>query len=341
MAHEATKRRPFLKATGAAAAAGLTGLAGCGGSGGSTPKLGMAFTVPVENIGSLFAVPEVRDQLDNLGNEYTLEVSRNESTPDSLNQMAAGSIDLALLSTVSYASAVKREAVPGNIKLVATDFWDAQPDWYGFTIYSGTDSDITEPKDLEGTKLGVNATGTGTHAILVKKLRQVGLDPENDVEIVELPFPTFTSAIKDGRLDAGIFPAIFAVSARGENFTEVYTSQETFDKSYPFAYTAASNSSLDDKPDAIKAWGEDLAQLISYCYDNRDTVVSAAAKHFELPESLVDGFFLTHDDYYRKSFNVDYERLQYAMDELVDLGFIDSSFDVKEYATNDYVPSTE
>lgn len=333
-------RRRFLK-TSVGAGAGLTALAGCQGGlggGGGTPTLGLAFTVPIENIGSLFDVPEIRDQLDNLGNSYELEVTRNSSTPDTLNQMASGETDMGLLTTVSYASAVQQEAVPGNISMIATDFWDAHPDYYGFTIYSGADSDITSPEDLKGKKLGVNATGTGIHAVYVKKLREVGIDPENGVEFVELGFPAFTSAIKDGRFDVGIFPALFAVQARGEGFTEVYNSQDTWDEEYPFAYMVASQNSLDNKSDAFKAWGEDYSQLVDYIYDNRSKVVSASASHFELPEKLVDAFFLTKQDYFREDFHVDFKRLQATMDEMQTLGFIDSSFDVQEYATNEYLP---
>jgi NitT/TauT family transport system substrate-binding protein len=341
MAFDNIRRRSFLKSGAAAGTIGLAGLAGCSGitGGGGTPELGLAFTVPVENLGSLFAIPEIQDQLTNLGSEYELSVTRNESTPDSLNSMAAGEVDMALLTTVSYASAVRQEAVPGNITMISTDFWDAHPEWYGFTIFSGPDSDITEIADLEGKNVGVNAQGTGTHAILEKGIRQADLSFGSDAQIVELPFPTFVSAIKDGRIDAGIFPALFAVSARAEGFTEVYRSQDLWDEAYPFAYTVASNNAIDQKSDAIDAWGEDLDQLVNYCYDNRSEVVSLAAEHFELPESLVDGFFLTNQDYYRQNIGIDIERLQFAIDELVDLGFVEESFDVSQYATNEFVPS--
>ncbi|MFA1611646.1 ABC transporter substrate-binding protein [Halobellus rubicundus] len=334
-----SNRRSFLKAGAALGTVGVSGLAGCSGvTGGGTPSLTLAFTVPVENIASLFAIPEIQDQLSNLGSEYELTVQRDQSTPDSLNSMAAGNVDMALLSTVSYASAVRQEAVPGNISMIATDFWDAHPDWYGITIFSGPDSDIQEPEDMEGANIGINATGTGVHALVVKKMQQVGLDPENDAEIVELPFPTFVSAINDGRIDCGVFPAIFAVSARGEGFTKVYDSQGTWEQPYPFAYTVASNDSLDQKGDAISSWGEDFREMVNYAYDNRDEVVSLAAEYFELPEPLVDGFFLTNNDYYRQDLTIDFDSLQYTMDELVNLGFVEEGFDVTQYATNEYIP---
>ncbi len=340
MTQWSTNRRTFLKSGTAAAAVGLTGITGClGGGGGGASDLGLAFTVPVENLGSLFDIPELRDQLTNVGEEYELDVTRNESTPDSLNAMAAGDVDMALLTTVSYGSAVSQEAVPGNISMISTDFWDAHPEWYGFTIFAGPDTGITEPADLEGANIGVNAQGTGTHAVISKALRSADIDPENGAEIVELPFPSIASGINDGRLDAAIFPALFAVGARAEGFTEVVTSQDLWDEAYPFAYTVASNDSLDNKSDAIELFGEDLAELVEYSYENRSEVVSLAAEHFELPENVVNGFFLNNNDYYRQDITIDMDRLQTTMDELVDLGFLEESFDVTEYATNDYVPS--
>ena len=340
MAFDDIRRRSFLKTGAAASTIGLTGLAGCSNPiGGGTPSLGLAFTVPIENFGSLFAIPELQDTVSNLGSAYELEVSRNESTPDSLNAMAAGDLDLALLSSVSYGSAVQQEAVPGNISMIATDFWDAHPEWYGFTIYSGSDTGITDISDLEGQNIGVNARGTGIHAVLRKGFRQAGLSLEDDAELVELPFPTFASAINDGRIQAGIFPAIFAVAARSEGFNEVFTSQDLWDEAYPFAYTVAANSALDEKGEAIQAFGEDLAELIEYSYENRSEVVSLAAEQFEIPEPVVDGFFLNNNDYFRQDITIDMDRLQFIIDDLVDLEFLDSSFDVEEFATNEYIPS--
>lgn len=340
MARTSTNRRKFLKSGTAAATVGLTGVAGClGGGAGGASDLSLAFTVPVENLGSLFDIEEIREQVPNAGEEYELTVTRNESTPDSLNAMAAGEVDLALLTTVSYGSAVRQEAVPNNISMISTDFWDAHPEWYSFTLFSGPDTGITEAADLEGANIALNSQGTGVHAVIQKALTDAGLDPDNDAEIVEIPFPSITSAINDGRVDVGIYPALFAGGARAEGFNEVVTSQDLWDEAYPFAFTVASNDSLDEKSEAVELFGEDLAELVEYSYDNRSEVVSMAAEHFELPEEVVDGFFLNNNDYYRQDINIDMDRLQSTMDELVDMGFLEDTFDVTEYATNDYVPS--
>ncbi|MGQ4556293.1 ABC transporter substrate-binding protein [Halobellus sp. GM3] len=332
-----SSRRRFLK-TGVAAGLGMSALSGCigglGGGGGPTP-LSLAFTVPIENISSLMAIPEIQDEMGNLGDVYELSVSRNSSTPDTLNQMASGEVDLGLLSSVSFANAVTQEAVPGNITLVATDFWDAHPDHYGFNVFSLPDSEVVDPEDMEGHTVATNATGTGTHAIYRKMFNEIGLTPGENVELVELGFPNMTSALQEGRIDAGMYPALFAGQGRANDFNLVFSSHDVWEP-YPFAYITAANSSIDDKGDAITAWGEDYINLLDYMYDNRSTVVELAAEHFELPIEIVDGFFLTEYDYFREDPVTDIDRMQEVVEDLADLGFIDT-FTAGDYIDNQYV----
>ena len=331
-------RRSFLKAGGAAGAVGLSGLAGCVGGigGGGTPTIGLAWVVPVENFGSLMGVPELQDELPNLGDAYEFESISVSSTPDGVQTMAAGDADIALMTTVSFANAVAEQPVPGGITAIATDFWDAHPDYYGFQVFSAPDSDITGPEDLRNKKLGVNATGTGIHAVYVKQLREVGIDPESEVEFVELGFPAFTQAIQDGRFDAGIYPALLAGQARAAEFTEVFSSQNVFDP-YPFAYNVASNNSLDEKADAMAAWAEDFAFLVDYCRNNKEEIVPPAASAFDLPEPAL-GYFLTEDDYFREDVHMDVDALNAIMEQMVELDFVSESRDYSEFASNEYLP---
>lgn len=330
-----SSRRGFLKTGAVAATAGLTTLAGCTG-GGDEGTLRFNYVVPIENLGSLLDIPEIQDQLDNLGDAYELEVSRNSSTPDSINALAAGEADMALVTTQSFGGAVVGGAVPDGLTAIATDFWDAHPDHFGFEVYSLPDSDITEPADLEGQTLGINATGTGIHAVYLKMLNEVGLS-EDDVDFQEQGFPTFVQGLQDGIFDAAIFPALFAVGPRNEGFTEVFTSHDAYDGVYPFAFTVATNTALEQKSDAVEAWGEDYVNVVDYIFENRDDVVSLAAEHFELPEEQVDAFFLTEHDYYRDQIEIDHDALQTTMDELNDLGLLDGQFDAQEHATNEYI----
>lgn len=330
-------RRDLLK-TGAAATVGLTAMAGClGDDGGDANTISYHFTVPVENFCSLLSVPELRDELPNLGDEYELTVANDSSTIDSINAMAAGECDLAQVTTESYANSVMEDAVPGGLTAIATDFWDAHPDHYGFAVYTPPGSDLTEPADMEGRNLGINAVNTGIHAVYTRMLMDEGIDPEADVEYIEQDFPTLPAAAEDGIVDTIVLPALFASQVRGE-FDELYTSHDVFEREYPFAYLAASNDALEEKEDAFRAWAEDYVDFIDYAHANRDQVVELAAEQFELPVEMVDAFLMTEYDYYRGEHRIVEDDLQFAMDELEESGITDESFDVSEYSTNEYWP---
>ena len=332
-------RRTFIKTAGLAGTVGLSSLAGCTDvvGGGGTPSLNFHYVVPVENAASLLAVPEIQEQLEHSGDAYELSITHDSSTPDSINALASGDGDIAMATTVSYASAINQNAVPGGVTIIGTDFWDAHPDRYAISVFSGPDSGIAEPADLEGKKLGVNALGTGIHSVYVKALKKAGLDPEQDVQFVETPFPTFTASIKDGTIDTGIYPAIFAGQARHAGFTEVFNTHDLWQEQYPFAYAIARKKSIENKSNAIDKWAEDYAGLMDYIRNNRAEVATTAAKHFELPPEAVKGYYFTDKDYHR-NINTGMDRLQWVVEEMKSLGFIDSTFDVTNHATNEYLP---
>lgn len=328
-------RRTFIGTAGGA----VVGLSGCIGipGGGQLSTLNFHYVVPVENAASLLSVTEIQKQLEHSGEDYEIEIVHDSSTPDSINAMATGDADLVMATTVSYASAVNKNVVPGGISIIGTDFWDAHPDRYAVTVFSAPDSDITKPADLAGKKLGVNALGTGIHSIYVKALTEVGLDPENDVQFVETPFPTFTPSIKDGTIDVGVYPALFAVTARDEGFTEVYNTHDLWGEAYPFAYVIARKNALENKSEAINAWATDYASLMDYIRNNREQVATQVAKQFELSEETLTSYYFTDQDYHRQV-NTGMDRLQFIVDEMQSLGFIDSGFNVNDHATNEYLP---
>ncbi|WP_459890372.1 ABC transporter substrate-binding protein [Halostagnicola bangensis] len=332
-----SSRRQFLKTGTAATAVGLTGLAGCVGS--DEGALQFNFVVPIENLGSLLDIPELQDELEHVGEDYEFEIHQDASTPDTVNALASGEADLGLLTMESFPNAVAADAVPGGISTIAIDMWDAHPDYFAVNVCSLPDSDITEPEDLEGGTVAVNAVGTGVHAVYVKMFDQLGIDHEEDVEFIEQGFPTFIPGLEDGIFDAAIFPGLYSVDARSEGLTEVFTTRDAFQEElrpYPYTFTTATNDAIDEKEEELQAWMDDFRDVIDYIENNRDEVVSLAADHFEIPEETVDQFFLTENDYYR-DFEIDFDALQGIVDEMYDLGLTEEEVNMEEHATNEFV----
>lgn len=328
-------RRGFLKAS-TVAAAGFAGLAGCLGDDDEITTLRYNYVVPVEALSTLQDVPEIRDELENIGEEYELEIDAVPATPDAVAAMAGGEIDMAFFANVSFARTVLEEAVPGGVTAIALEWLDAYPGHYGLTGFSHPDSQYQEPEDIEGARIGVNALGTGTMTPVIGTLHRLGLT-RDDVAFEEVAFPDMLEAIQEDLVDIGVFPPIFAGQPRGEGFTPAFSSHFAFDEPYPFAFMAASNDMLEEKEDAFETWAADYVELWEFVHENRDMVVSSAAEHFDIPEPAIDGFYLREETDYFRQLEFDISRFDEHLNELVDLGFIDEGADFTEHVTNEFV----
>ena len=130
------------------------------------PTVRVWYIVPVEELISLLEIPYIRDNaLKNYGKSYKLEFGRAQASPMLITGLAAGEIDIAVgVAHISFSTAIIGQTVPGGITAIATDFYDAHPNYYSFTWLALIDSPINSVKDLKGKKLGINAFGTGVHA---------------------------------------------------------------------------------------------------------------------------------------------------------------------------------
>ncbi|GAB7020663.1 NrtA/SsuA/CpmA family ABC transporter substrate-binding protein [Halostagnicola bangensis] len=299
----------------------------------------MSYLVPPDNGNSLMAVPEIQEELDHLGEEYELDPQQDQATPDAVTAIAADELDIATLTPTSYASAITNDAVPGGMMAVASDYYDAHPDYYGQTLFSHPDSDIEEIQDLEDTYIGVNALETESHLLCLSALESEGLS-EDDVEFVEQPMPTYTEGMEEGVLDAGLLPASFGSEAIDEGFNEVFTSQEIKDEPYPFAFICISQNTVEENESAVEAWVDDYSTAINYALENRSDLIATVSEHFDRSEEAIDSYWLTDRDFYRESLDIDTDALQNRVSELEDFGFIEESFDVSDHVSNDYIQSS-
>lgn len=331
-------RREFIKKSGIAAisVSGLTGLAGClgGDNDGEVPTLNLRYIVPYGNYVSLMDIPEVRETIDNIGEEYTVDIGSDTGTPDSIAGMAAGDVDIALASPPSFGSAVIEEAVEGGITAVSMELWEAPPKGQGFSsnIYASGDSDITEPADLDGADVSINALGTVIEAPYEKAKRVFDV---SEVNYVEFPFPAAVEAISDGRVDAGFLPAEFHPRAQQAGLSTVVTNRDMWDEAIPWAFNIAPNSVLDEKGDAVQAWGEDFASLMETLKDPSDEIIQAIAEKFEIPQPAIEVYYRQNNYYRTPGFEID--AMNDMMDEMAEFGLVSESRDYSDNITNEYV----
>ena len=307
------------------------------------PTIRVQYIVPTDQVVSLFDIPAIQQSvLKNYGRRYKMELGRAQGTPFLVAAMAAGETDIAFLAYNSFASAVIKGVVPGGLTIVASDFYDSNPDYFNFPWLALADSPINGVRDLKGKKIGVLAIGTGADATTRLMLKKSGLDPVKDVTIVEIPAPAMEEAVRSKKIDAGFFAPVFAYRALAAGgVKKVFDSFQAWGKPYVFSFMVARNDYLKKSPDAVRGFLEDYVALLTYVYkpENRETVIDLVAAHFKAPKAVLQQFYLSKKDVYRRpDGRIVAEDLQHALTRLHELGFLDKDVPVAAYVDNSYLP---
>lgn len=343
-------RRNFLKTSGTLGAIGLTGLSGCLGSitGGSTPEIGVAYIVPVVDMGSVWDVPGLREEFaEHEGSAYELSVIRGQSTPSIISSIAAGEVDFGNTAYASFPRAVIDDVVPNGLTGVAANVNNAAEGKFAYTVRVRADSDIESVADLEGMTVGVNGIGTGVQAIIAKALTDAGMDYEADVQWTEVPFPAHLEALKEERIDAGIFVPAFDAQARADGTTRpLFTDREAWgdvitEDGYPFVFISGANDTLENETAASEAFLEDYVSAIQYMNDpaNRDTIIAEYSSAYDIPEAAIDSYFQTeHDVYHPNDGQFSVETLQGLIEGLAEMGFLSEAITAADHVDFSYLP---
>jgi len=312
------------------------------------PTLRVWYIVPVEELISLLEIPYIRENaLKNYGKSYKLEFGRAQASPMLITGLAAGEVDICVgVAHISFSTAIIGRTVPGGITAIATDFYDAHPNYYSFTWLALIDSPINSVKDLKGKKLGINAFGTGVHATALTALKKHGMDPEKDVTFVEIPFPNMAVSIKERKIDVGVFPSTFYYKAIFENpntFKKVFDSYEGYERPYLHTMVVVRNDFLKKYPEVVKAFLEDYVLLHRYAYtpENREKILDLVSEHFKLPREMLAAYYLLpgKDVYRPLDCRIVVDDLQWGVNKLYEIGFIKEKLDVSKYVDNSYLPS--
>jgi NitT/TauT family transport system substrate-binding protein len=180
---------------------------GGGGGGGSAAapeevSLRMNFAFESEQLG--FFVAQQKGWYKDAGLDVTLRESPGSNVTAKL--VAAGKETFGFLSGDALLSA---RASGADLVSVGSPVQDA-----GAGIAYRTDSDIKEPKDLEGHSYG-DIPGTNTFALLPVFLEKAGVD-KSQVKVVSLTYSNFATAYWSGKVDTVL----------GNDYLEPFYSQD-------------------------------------------------------------------------------------------------------------------
>lgn len=332
-----SNRRQFIKAAGVATA-GLTGLAGCLGDGG-TPNVG---DVPSFRLGHGLAAEEplwLMDAdpslLDHWDDEYEVEFIQFDGNTPRFQAFQSGEIEAGTVTSITSFFAVNR-GLPLTIVASISQETEEQ---YATPFVAPTDSDVALTEEgLNGKSIGICDFQASCHMWAATAAQEVGLEPETDVELVRVPFPTMGSAVAEGRVDTATMHQPFDALAMSEHDMEVkFDAVEVLGYDHDLLEVWFSTQFLNENEEAVRYFLEDYQTAIEHYQNNTDEARGLIAD---------EGFVETPKDVYvdLPTMATSIRPLTDSLDKLnqraVELGWIEEKVDSNLLYDLDYLPDS-
>ncbi len=268
------------------------------------------------------------------GKSYTLEITRIGASSQQITAIAAGQIDIAALNYSSTPLAILNAHLD-DIRIIASDIEDGHPDYYSATYWVRKDLGITRVEELKGKTLSVNGFGTGTEMALKIMLQKHGLDPANDVHIVEVPFPTMAAALNDKKVDLAMPPTGFTNNPKFHAMARpLFEMRDAFGPSL-LSFLTARTGYIEAHRAALVDFLEDYIRATRWFEDpkNIEQATAIATKFTHIPAAVFKGWLFSKGDFYRDPDGlVDMKALQSNVDDAARLHVIPKSVEMKNYS---------
>jgi NitT/TauT family transport system substrate-binding protein len=282
-----------------------------------------------------------KNVLQDYGKTYTVDMTFTRGTPEAATLLAAGQADIATLSPPVFATALLKSILPNGMALISDNFQDGRPGYAQNTFFVLDDSPIKTSRDLKGKKVAINAFGSSVDLALRVKLKKDGIDPRQDLTIVEVAFPSQAAAIREKRVDCGILLQPFmAIETRRGGLRPLFTGGDALGP-FSVVFQVATNDFLKQNPVATRSFLADYVRGLQWFYSpaNRPKVIEMTATVTKSPAELIDSYFVTDRDYYRDpNACVGVDTIQTPIDAMYSEGLIDRPLKIAEHLNMSYLP---
>jgi NitT/TauT family transport system substrate-binding protein len=157
----------------------------------------------------------------------------------------------------------------------------------GDALVARQGSGIQKPADMKGKTVGVPGIGALLHFMLVRYLKQNGIDP-SEVKFVEVGFVQAGDALKSGAID--VFPAVAPFSSRiiqsGAGYAFAQWLKETPDGTLTVVHAATRKWATENKG-LIANFRAGMGEANAFIKGNREGFNTATAKYTRLPPPVV------------------------------------------------------
>jgi NitT/TauT family transport system substrate-binding protein len=292
----------------------------------------VGWVVPVSSIVSIMLAKP--DLLKNEGKTYKLDLIHFRGTPDQINALATGALDIGGIGFTSLPLAIENAHL-GDLRVIVDEMQFGVQGYADLEFRVRQDSKITKVSDLKGKVLVTNVLGSAADIPMNIELRQNGLNPKTDVNVIEAAFPTMKSLLLSGKAD--LVPAVLPFAEEPEFKAKsrvLFTQREPMGGPSDQVTLVARKSFIDQHRAAVEDFLADYLRMLHFYLDpaHHDVAVGVAAKFAKLPPRVFQSWLFTHKDYYLPPDGVpSVAILQHNIDVLYKYGYLKQKLDMAKY----------
>lgn len=146
---------------------------------------------------------------------------------------------------------------------------DGQPN--NIVAVAKANSGISQPSDLEGKVVGVDALYQLPHLGLIRAAENAGLDP-SAIEVTEVAYPAMIEAMERGQIDAAVISDSFLLQAVSAGFLEVLPLNTGIAEGENQSIWFSSTAYADANPDVVECFQNALATSNEHASQNSDAI---------------------------------------------------------------------
>jgi sulfonate transport system substrate-binding protein len=298
-------------------------------------KIRQSYIVPVSNWATiLFAKPELAHHLNK---SYTFEAIHFQGTPQLIQALGAGELEIANLGFTTLPIAVANAGMT-DLRIIADELQDGVPGYYSNEYMVLKDSPIKTVDDLKGHILAINAFGSGTEVPLHNMLARHNLENKRDLTVVEAPIPSMPAMLIEKKVDLIALPLPFTANPKIRDAARTIFTQGDAMGITQLGMWVARKDFIDKNRAAMNDFMEDALRAERWYFDpkNHAEAVQICVTVTKVPAEQWDSWLFKKDgqagDYFRNpDGHADIEDIQKSIDTQVKLGVIKQSIDVKQY----------
>src|SRR5829696_1356435 len=263
-------------------------IAGCGSGGesaapsgeGGTTKLAVQETAGVPSAFVAFGIEKGFFEKHKL----QIDLQPTQGGAATIPALVSGDIQVGGSNVVSLLLASSKDLPIRVIAGGTTAQGDGEKDFGALVVKKGSRNRTA--RDLRGTVVAVNTLNNIAEVVVKASLEKQGLDPDDSVRLIEVPFPEMESALQKNAVDAAFSIEPFVtqtVQAGGKAIDYSYV--ETEPEMQVGAY-AVTDEFAESDPEAVKAFQAAIKETADHVAGHEDEFRTFLSENAKMPPAV-------------------------------------------------------